>query len=61
MTIYFVLNKTQILPFISLKERTNDLTLKEVVCSLLFSPEWLASVSDDMWVHVQDCLHDTTV
>jgi len=25
------------------------------------SPEWLASVSDDMWVHVQDCLNDTTV
>ena len=29
--------------------------------SCLFSPEWLASVSDDMWVHVQDCLNDTTV
>ncbi|XP_068710637.1 methylosome protein WDR77-like [Montipora capricornis] len=25
------------------------------------SPEWLATVSDDMWVHVQDCLNDTTV
>lgn len=25
------------------------------------SPDWLASVSDDMWVHVQDCIHNTTV
>lgn len=25
------------------------------------SPEWLASVSDDLWVHVQDCLNDTEV
>lgn len=32
-----------------------------MVCSFRFSPEWLASVSDDMWVHVQDCLNDTTV